>query len=350
MTIETSTSSVTYTGNGATTVFSYAFLIPETQDAAVYLVTIADNTSELIDPSQYTILGIGDPNGGTVEYELDGAPLTSAYKINIARELPLTQAVDLTNQDGFYPEVLEGALDTLCMQVQQLQNEIDRAVVFPAGTETDIPALTAAILAGAANAEAAEESATEAAASAATVLAALPIGIVMEWPNATPPALWFLCDGSVKSQTTYAALFAVCGTTYNTGGEGAGNFRLPNHNDRVVQGKSGSTSVGQTLGAATVSILQANLPNVSFTVSGITLSDTRTWGTPASALNNNSGSPAGSLSVGATIFAASQAVTVTGGALTVSSQGSAASGGSGTGLSVVQPTIVMNKIIFAGVA
>jgi hypothetical protein len=39
---------------------------------------------------------------------------------------------------------------------------------------------------------------------------------------------YFLCDGSEYSETTYDQLFAACGTQYNTGGETAGFFRVPN--------------------------------------------------------------------------------------------------------------------------
>ncbi len=38
---------------------------------------------------------------------------------------------------------------------------------------------------------------------------------------------WMLCDGRVLSRTTYALLFNVIGTTFNTGGEDSTNFRLP---------------------------------------------------------------------------------------------------------------------------
>ncbi len=52
-------------------------------------------------------------------------------------------------------------------------------------------------------------------------------GMIAFQAMSTVGADWLLCDGSVKAQATYAALFAAIGTTWNTGGEGAGNFRLP---------------------------------------------------------------------------------------------------------------------------
>lgn len=77
----------------------------------------------------------------------------------------------------------------------------------------------------------------------------LPAGLIVPFAgSAAPVGGWLLCDGSVVSQATYAALFAVCGTTYNTGGEGAGNFRLPNLKTRMPVGRDSGTAPFQTLG------------------------------------------------------------------------------------------------------
>jgi len=54
----------------------------------------------------------------------------------------------------------------------------------------------------------------------------VPTGAIYWWGNATPPAGHLVCDGSSVSQATYAALFAVIGTTFGNAG-GAGTFDLP---------------------------------------------------------------------------------------------------------------------------
>jgi hypothetical protein len=58
----------------------------------------------------------------------------------------------------------------------------------------------------------------------------VPIGMVFLYASATSGASpgHLLCDGSAISRTTYAALFAVIGTTFNTGGEAGTEFRVPN--------------------------------------------------------------------------------------------------------------------------
>lgn len=52
-----------------------------------------------------------------------------------------------------------------------------------------------------------------------------PIGSVKAYAGATVPKSWLLCNGGSYSQTTYAALYAVVGTTFGGGG---GNFNVPN--------------------------------------------------------------------------------------------------------------------------
>jgi hypothetical protein len=48
----------------------------------------------------------------------------------------LTQQTDLTNQGGFYPEVINDALDKATIQIQQLKENVDRAAKVPI-TSTD---------------------------------------------------------------------------------------------------------------------------------------------------------------------------------------------------------------------
>jgi len=46
---------------------------------------------------------------------------------------------------------------------------------------------------------------------------------------------WFQCDGSEYAEADYAQLFAMLGTKYNTGGETASYFRVPNGPRRTVE-------------------------------------------------------------------------------------------------------------------
>lgn len=59
------------------------------------------------------------------------------------------------------------------------------------------------------------------------VTAGNPVGTIIAWSTATAPAGYLICDGSAVSRATYAALFAVIGTTYGAG-DGNSTFNLPN--------------------------------------------------------------------------------------------------------------------------
>jgi microcystin-dependent protein len=75
-------------------------------------------------------------------------------------------------------------------------------------------------------------------------------GIVVPWGSAAIPSGFLECNGQAVSQATYAALFAVIGTTY--GNPGGGNFNVPDLTDRTVVNKSNTKSLAQTGGANTV--------------------------------------------------------------------------------------------------
>jgi hypothetical protein len=130
MTVTTQASKIIYQGNGATTAFSFTFEIPEASDAFVYF-TAVDGTQTLVNSATYSISGLGNSAGGTLTYPLVGSAIAVGTKLTIQRVMPLTQEVDLVNQDGFYPEVVESGLDTLEFQIQQLQEQYSRAIIFP---------------------------------------------------------------------------------------------------------------------------------------------------------------------------------------------------------------------------
>lgn len=71
----------------------------------------------------------------------------------------------------------------------------------------------------------------------------LPIGSILPYGGSSSPSGYLLCDGSVVSRTTYAALYAVVGHSFGTD-PGSGNFYLPDMRGRIPLGKDdmGGTS------------------------------------------------------------------------------------------------------------
>lgn len=80
----------------------------------------------------------------------------------------------------------------------------------------------------------------------------VPIGTIDVFAKSTvPTANWLACDGSAVSRTTYAALFAIIGTTFGVG-DGSTTFNLPD-----LRGKSpigaGTLAFAASQGGDTVS-------------------------------------------------------------------------------------------------
>jgi microcystin-dependent protein len=72
-----------------------------------------------------------------------------------------------------------------------------------------------------------------------------PTGSLIMWGTGTAPTGWLLCTGTAVSRTTYAALFAVIGTTFGVG-DGSTTFNLPNYTNRMPYG----TTLAATGGSA----------------------------------------------------------------------------------------------------
>lgn len=77
--------------------------------------------------------------------------------------------------------------------------------------------------------------------------AAAPIASVIMTAASSAPSGYLLCDGSAVSRITYAALFAVIGTTYGSG-DGSTTFNLPNLKGRVPVGRDSGQTEFDTLG------------------------------------------------------------------------------------------------------
>jgi microcystin-dependent protein len=184
----------------------------------------------------------------------------------------------------------------------------------------------------------------------------VPLGGMLDYTGSTAPNSAFVLPyGQAISRTTYSAYFTLVSTTYGVG-DGSTTFNVPDLRGRVVAGKDdmgGSSAnrltdaddglngdtLGDTGGGETQTLAQTNLPNVNFTVaSGQTVSGTVTI-TSRGAGTSGSGLTSLGLS-------GSNQETVTGTfSGTVTNTGTAASGGSGTAFGVIQPTIILNKIL-----
>jgi hypothetical protein len=141
MTLSTTQPAIVYLGDGSTTAFTFAFPMSDIGQA---VVTITDTTqtpnvvTTLTAGTQYAISAMPCPNGGTVTYPYpSGIPLAPGFRLTIRRVVPYGQTTSIINQGGFYPEILEGALDYLTMQTQQLAEQTSRSLQVPVGSGID---------------------------------------------------------------------------------------------------------------------------------------------------------------------------------------------------------------------
>jgi len=74
-------------------------------------------------------------------------------------------------------------------------------------------------------------------------------GSIQMWPTASAPTGYLLCAGAAVSRATYAALFAVIGTTFGVG-DGSTTFNLPDYTGRSPLGANGSYALASTGGSA----------------------------------------------------------------------------------------------------
>lgn len=94
------------------------------------------------------------------------------------------------------------------------------------------------------------------------------IGELKSFAGTTLPSGFLWANGQVVSTITYADLYAVIGTTYNTGGESVNQFRVPNIIGKAVTGANpmGGVTVGGYTSRALGAIYGAE--TVSYTPTG----------------------------------------------------------------------------------
>lgn len=194
----------------------------------------------------------------------------------------------------------------------------------------------------------------------------LPVGLgPLPWSRVAAPSGWVFV-GRLYSRATYAALWAVAeaeialGSTFYTNGDGSTTFgvglnmpgRVPACNDSISGSPAGTLTqavlgfdpsiVGSAGGSQAITLSQAQLPAVSPTFTGVTQNiQINQTGIPY----YSSFAGLGSGGVSSAIIAGQVgAITVT-----VTPVGTISALGSGSAHPNVQPSLITNYIIFAGV-
>ena len=124
MTLSTTTVKNSYSGNGSTTAFTYNFAINSTSELVVIIRSSTGTETVKSITTHYTVADAGAA-GGTVTM---GSAPASGETLVLIRDTSLTQETDYVANDPFPAETHESALDKLQMQIQEVQEEVDRSL------------------------------------------------------------------------------------------------------------------------------------------------------------------------------------------------------------------------------
>lgn len=137
-----------FIGNGTAATFPYTFKVFQASDLEVVKLTVATNVETVLTlGTDFTAVVNEDQNsnpGGTIT--LTAGALATGFNLVITSDIENLQPTDLTNQGGFYPEVITDALDRATIQIQQLQEGLDRAALLPITSSADAASLVADIV------------------------------------------------------------------------------------------------------------------------------------------------------------------------------------------------------------
>lgn len=121
-----------FTGNDVTVTFAFTFKVFSASDLQLVRTNTSTGVSSTLTiTTDYTVTLNADQNsapGGSVT--LVNA-LVTGYTLIVTSDISALQSTDLTNQGGFYPQVITNALDKLTILVQQIIGKVGRSLNFP---------------------------------------------------------------------------------------------------------------------------------------------------------------------------------------------------------------------------
>ena len=209
-------------------------------------------------------------------------------------------------------------------------------------------------------------------ASIAPEVSTTPVGTIFDYGGNTAPSGYLLCYGQAVSRTTYKGLFNIVGTTFGNG-DGTTTFNVPDLRGRVVAGQDDMGGVsanrltaiaggvdgdvmGQVGGSEGATLTQANMPNYNLPVNdpghahGV-YDPGHSHGTAGNFWQDAGGGGTYNMTAGGNRYARGLVnVQVYGSGTNIGIYGNTTgitvgTGGSGTPVNNVQPTIILNKII-----
>lgn len=135
-----------YYGNGVTAAFPFSFKVFAASDLLVVKTNLTTGIDTVLAATDYSVSLTADTTGGysSGTVTLTAGALASGYTLTISSSILYTQNTDLTNNGGFYPKVINSALDRLTILCQQLLEQVSRSLKLsistPANVKPTLPA------------------------------------------------------------------------------------------------------------------------------------------------------------------------------------------------------------------
>ncbi|SDI65473.1 Pectate lyase superfamily protein [Paraburkholderia steynii] len=123
MTVPVQNPIISYAGNGITTLFTFPFEVLEVQDLNVLINGVAATFG-----SGYSINGLGNPNGGSVQF--NAVPAAGA-KIIIYRKVAIERTTDYQDNGDLLADTVNADFDRIWMALQDIDGQSTRAIQYP---------------------------------------------------------------------------------------------------------------------------------------------------------------------------------------------------------------------------
>ena len=143
MAIEEQTARTVFKGDGSTRAFPVTWYLDAEENIIVKMTNVTTAQIKTLElGTDYTVTPSDDEypaNGAVINYPKNSVTpaLGSDYRLTVIRNSPYTQNFVFPNNTRLLPKNIEGGLDGLELQIQQINDKADNAVSIPAGMDYD---------------------------------------------------------------------------------------------------------------------------------------------------------------------------------------------------------------------
>ena len=141
MAIEEQTARTVFKGDGSTRAFPVTWYLDAEENVIVKMTNVTTAQVKTLKlGTDYTVTPSDDEyptNGAVINYPKNSVTpaLGSDYRLTVIRNVPYTQSFVFPNNTRLLPKNIEGGLDGLELQIQQINDKADNAVSIPAGMD-----------------------------------------------------------------------------------------------------------------------------------------------------------------------------------------------------------------------